>query len=339
MTKVFDRKYKQDRGFTLIELMLVLIIGSVLLTAVYGVFINSSQSYRKLQGLASIQERARIAMNILHDTIEVADYTGCRSDVAINNVLTSGAYAYNFGEGIEGFNSTGTAWSPAIDASITSPLASGGDVITVRGPVGTPARLTAAMANSSSALTVPAGSPFISSDIVMIGDCAGGADVFQKTDAGGLAVTSIAHAASGLNGSANLSKAYDTDALVVRVGTTTFYIRRNADELPSLYWIEGAGAAQELIEGVDAMEILYGVTTNTDTSANWYKTAAAVDAAGEWADVVSVRIALLIATTTPVTQSLDSDLYSLLGTAHGPYNDYRVRRVFTTNIALRNRSF
>ncbi|MFC1626297.1 PilW family protein [Pseudomonadota bacterium] len=328
-----------NRGFTLIELMISMVIGVVLLTAVYGVFISSSDSYRRLQGLASIQERGRIAINILQDTIRLADYTGCRASVVVRNGLKSPFnYEYSFGQGIEGFDSTGTAWSPTIETSIPSPLAAGGDVITVRGPVGNPVQLTAGMGSDADVLSVPSGSPFVINNIMMITNCSGAADVFQKTDAGGVAVTTVAHS-GGENSSTSLGSVYDAGALVTRVETVSFFIRVNTDGMRSLWWKEGAADAQEIIEGVDGMQILYGVTTNTDTSANRYLTAAEVDAAGQWAEVVSVRIGLLIATTGSVLRTLDTDTYNLLGTVYGPFNDYRVRRLFLTNIVLRNRSF
>lgn len=341
MRDMMPEHVRDSRGFTLVELMISMLIGAVLLSAIFSVFISSSDSYRRLQGLASIQERSRIAMNVLQDIIQVADYTGCRTSVTINNVLTNSAnYEFNFGQGIEGYESDmATAWAPTIEASIPSPLAAGGDVITVRGPIGNSVGLTGTMAGTTSTLSVPAGSPFVSGDIVMAVDCTGSADVFEKTDAGGSAVTTIAHTGGGENSSANLGRVYDTTASVVKVGTISFFIRNNANGIRSLWWKEGANSAQEILEGVDGMQVLYGVTTNTDTSVNRYLTASQVNAGNQWAQVVCVRIGLLIATAVPVTRTQDTRTYSLLGTNYGPFNDLRLRRIFTTNIVLRNRSF
>ena len=47
------------------------------------------------------------------------------------------------------------------------------------------------------------------------------------------------------------------------------------------------------MEGVESMEILYGVDTDGDDAANYYVTA---DAVADWAQVVSVRVSLLVAT-------------------------------------------
>jgi len=336
--------HNRARGFTLIEMMVAMLIAFVLLDAVYLVLSKSSDGYRRLEGLASIQERGRIAMNVLQGTIEAASYTGCRRNVTINNVLTnSGNYEFDFTNGILGYDGSAAGWSPALPAGtpapIPSPLATAGDAITVRGPVGSSVKLTAAMATTTSALAVPAGSPFVQGNILMVSDCAGAVDIFAKTDAGGAAVTSVAHAASNGNSTADLGATYGTDATVVKVGTTSFFIRTGTNNLPALWWKENADAAQEILEGVSGMQILYGITTNTDTSANQYLTATQVAAGNLWASVVSVRIALLISTVDSPLRANNAATYSLLGVNYGPYNDRQLRRVFTTNIVLRNRSF
>jgi len=329
----------QTSGFTLVEMMVAMLIGLVLLGGVYSMFYSSSESYRRLQGLASIQERARIALNLLQDTVQAADYSGCRKNITINNVLTNaGNYEFNFTQGIEGYDGSTGGWSPAMVAAIPSPLPSAGDAITVRGPVGRSVKLAAAMGSVTSALTVPAGSPFVQGDVLMVVDCAGAADIFEKTDAGGSTVTTVAHAASGGNSSASLSSAYGIDSTVIKVGTTSFFIR-NTGGTRALWWKENAGAAQEILEGVDGMQILYGVTSNTDTSANQYMTATDVDNGNLWDNVVSIRIGLLVATVNSPSRTQDTKVYSLLNVNYGPYNDFQLRRIFTTNIVLRNRSF
>jgi len=337
------------RGFTLVELMIAMVIGLVLMTGVTSVFISSSDSYRRLQGLASIQERGRIAIQIVQNAVQVAGYTGCRKSVTINNVLNSNtSYVRNFTQPIQGFDATATAntWDPAMEATISSPLWAGGDVLTVRGPIGYGVSLTGNMGGVSSSLSVPAGSPFVANDLMLVVSCQGSADIFEKTDAGGLAVTTIAHTASGRNSSANLGSVYQANDMVVKVATTSFFVRDSAAiaGTRALYFQEdensdGSSNPLALIEGVDGMQILYGVTSNTDTSANQYLTAAQVDAAGSWGNVVNVRIALLVASLNPTVKSLNTNVYSLLGVNYGPFNDLYQRRVFTTTITLRNRSF
>jgi type IV pilus assembly protein PilW len=331
----------QTRGFTLIEMLIAMVIGLVLMTGVVSVFISSSDSYQRLQGLASIQERGRIAIQILQNNVQVAGYTGCRKDVTINNGLISNTnYGRSFTQPIQGFDATGTAntWDPVMETTIPSPQWAGGDVLTVRGPVGSGMSLTATMANTADTLSVPAGSPFVTNDLMMAVSCQGNGDVFEKTNAAG---TTIAHTATGLNSSATLGNAYEANSMVVKVAVTSFFVRDSSAiaGTRALWMKEGESAAQALIEGVDGMQILYGVTSNTDTSANQYLTAAQVNAGTLWGSVMNVRISLLVASLNPTVKVQNTTVYSLLGVNYPAFNDLRQRRVFTTTITLRNRSF
>jgi len=127
----------------------------------------------------------------------------------------------------------------------------------------------------------------------------------------------------------------------------TYAIRKQNDSAsnpPSLFRAElnntGAtlGDFQEVVQGVESMQILYGIVDDqeSNTSVDAYVTANNVP---DWADVVSVQVSLLM-------QSVDDNL------APGPvpyvYNgkdysgalapdDRRLRRVFSRTITLRNR--
>jgi len=93
--------------------------------------------------------------------------------------------------------------------------------------------------------------------------------------------------------------------------------------------------SDDLIEGIENMQILYGEDSNADGWANYYVPANNVV---NWEKVVSIRISLLAVT-------LDNNLttqpmpYTFNGkkTPPPPVTDRKIRRVFTTTIALRNR--
>lgn len=98
----------------------------------------------------------------------------------------------------------------------------------------------------------------------------------------------------------------------------------------------GGGDDQPLLDGVENMQILYGVDTNGDRIANRYSTAATVTANNEWTRIVSVRVALLLSTVQAASSDPDASTYTLLNATAGPFNDQLRRHVFTTSIALRN---
>jgi len=92
-------------------------------------------------------------------------------------------------------------------------------------------------------------------------------------------------------------------------------------------------AEQVLAEGVDDMQILYGLDDDANGAANRYANAAAIT---DWSEVVSVRLALLFNTTIAVESSDLTQNYTLLGTTSGSYTDRLRRRVVTTTVTLRN---
>ena len=98
--------------------------------------------------------------------------------------------------------------------------------------------------------------------------------------------------------------------------------------------------AERLIDGVENMQILYGEDTSGNRVPNAYLNATAV---ANWADVVSVKLALLFATvdedfTAPLDTKAD---YQLLNAA--PFDptpvadDHRRRKIVEATISLRNR--
>ena len=97
--------------------------------------------------------------------------------------------------------------------------------------------------------------------------------------------------------------------------------------------------ADLLIEGVQALQISYAEDTNGDRIADVYRAASAV---ANWDNVMSVSLAMLIRSEEQGTD-VDTKTYQLLpaaagGVSLGPCNDRRMRMVFTTTIALRNRA-
>jgi len=95
---------------------------------------------------------------------------------------------------------------------------------------------------------------------------------------------------------------------------------------------------QPIVDGVENMQIAYGVDQNNDDSIDAY---VATPGAGD--NMVSVRIRLLMRTINEQPKAdLDTRLYDVDGDAAGvqevdPVDDRRMRQIFTTTITLRNR--
>jgi len=118
------------------------------------------------------------------------------------------------------------------------------------------------------------------------------------------------------------------------VAAGRFYLAAGADGNSALFCETGGGTI-ELVSGVDNMQVLYGEDTDADGTANRYLPRGSV---GNMDNVVSVRIALLLRTTNEIATAPAAAPYNLLGTAVPAFADRRLRRVYTTTIALRNRT-
>ncbi len=124
---------------------------------------------------------------------------------------------------------------------------------------------------------------------------------------------------------------------VAKVRTFAYFVGQGADGQPALYReaLEGSSlVAEELISGVESMQVLYGVDLTGNRVVDSYVTASAM---ADWSQVLSVRIALLVRSPEEFTEDEDERSFLLAGTIVNPVDDRRQRRVFETTIALRNR--
>jgi len=117
--------------------------------------------------------------------------------------------------------------------------------------------------------------------------------------------------------------------------TNTFFINNN-----SLFCRGLGNPAQVLIQGVQNMQIEYGVDTNADSIPDTFANATQVEngissATPDWSNVVAVRIALLMLSQNPIAEQAGVVNYQVLN-ASIVTNDRFKRRVFTTTIPLRN---
>lgn len=333
--QIIHKFSRYQQGLTLIEMMVALTIGMVLLGGVVTVLSSSQQTYRVNEALARIQENARYAFQLLSRDIRMAGYRGCIGNgVAITNVLNGNTdFLWRFDQPLEGFESAGAnGWKPALPSEVTSPL-KGRDVIVVRGIEDDYAKVIS-HASETADLIVEGISDIKTGDIVLASNCQG-ATVFQATGVSNVSGQKIIeHTGSpgGSNNTTALGRSF-TGGEVVRISTRSYYIRKNPSEIPSLYWKKGKDGAEELVEGIENLQIQYGEDTDGDRAADIYRTA---DQVANWEAVVSVRLDLLV-------QSLEDGIasqpqtYTFNGETVTPA-DRRLRQAFSTVISLRNRA-
>lgn len=348
------RPWPAQRGVTLIELMVAMLLGLILTAGAIQVFISNRTTYGFNEGLARLQENGRFAIDMLNYRVRMAGYVGCLPGIRIDNNLTgSGDLGFDLEQGLIGFEAIGSApvpasWSPALPAELVNDVNPGSDVLVIYN-VNPNAYPLVSPFNSADQIFVDASvADFAVGEIAVVSDCQK-ASVFQITGTSASAGTGIAvaHASAGFTPGNALAawdsgQEYGEGAEMLRAETWVYYVgARNGDGPPALFQrrlaLSGttvALAAQELVEGVDTMQILYGVDTDLDGSVDDYRAASTVT---DWAEVVAVRIGLLLRSPEEYGTEVDTATYNVNGTLFDPVDDRRIRQLFTTTVALRNR--
>lgn len=335
-----------QRGMSLVELMIAMTVGLIALAGVGYLYLESRQAFRSIDNLSRMQETARYAMEILSRDLRMAGYRGCASSsVSLTNTLNNAAaFGYDFGTPINGFDASGGGWSPSLPSgagglSGLSVLA-GTDAITLRGAFGGGTTVTDQPGNSSADLKVTTPNDLQIDDIVMVTDCVG-ASVFQITNFNVTgAAQNVVHNTGGAspgNATKDLGRRY-VSGEIVKMQSKTYFIRNGANGRPALWQFDNYRAAggdnpAEIAEGVENMQIQYGIDANADGVVESYSSGGGV---ANWNQVAAVRISLLVAGNDDKVASA-KQTYTYDG-ASVTAADQRLRQVFTTTISVRNKT-
>ena len=329
----------RQRGFTLVEILVSLAISLALVAGVVQIFMSSKITYSVQEGMSRLQENARFAINLLASDLRMANYLGCaqKSDdaAAYRNVLnTPNSFLWDVTTGIEGFEVGETVDPAVVDASALADS----DVLSIKTVRGAGLTLTKSMSSSTDAdLEVTESGYHVpkTGDVVLISDCMS-TTVFQVTGySGGI----VKHATTGTpgNATADLGRRFRIGAKIYPIETVTYYLRDSGSGSGAALWRRvDDGNPEELVEGIENMQITYAVDDDNQAGTDQYVTADAVD---DWDDVVAIRVAMLMRTPDEVNNQADTGTYTVNGTAYDPVDDRRLRRVFDTTINLRNRTF
>jgi type IV pilus assembly protein PilW len=262
-----------------------------------------------------------------------------------NTLNNNSAFNWNFSQDIYGFEASEATWSPSLSTEISSlGIISGTDVITVRTIDSEGISVTGQPSNqpnctgsvdSTADLKVTNNNFLNDGDIVLVTNCEHAA-VFQITNFN--SQINVVHNTGGTlipgNSTKNLGGCL-IGGEMMHISTKTYFIRTGASGRPALWRRVATNNAEELVEGVENMQITYGVDSDNDRNADQYNTADQVNTANNWPNVVSIRISLLL-------QSMDDQIATTKQTYEyenetKTASDYRLRQVYNTLISVRNR--
>ncbi len=333
-----------QRGFTIVEIMVAMLLGLILMAGVVSLMIGNKRSFNEQTEMSRLQENARFAIEFLTRDIRMAGYVGCSHDITkVTNHLNPDPdpdtknllYVDN---AIEGANDVrlNSKWKPSNSIGNVADMVEDTDAITIRFFRPTGHSLQSAMSAVSDDIVATAVDGIVGNAVLAVSDCAS-ADIFQVTGMTGNSIkrTAVTPAPSPAlspgNSTTDLSKLYDNSARLHHLYAARYYIKKkNPGDIPTLYRYihSGSGKAQELVAGIEDMQIMYGDGTTFATAVNVVN----------WEKVNSVQIGLLVRTEDEMGVDKDNRIYDVLNKRVTAQGDRYRRKVFTTTIELRNRS-
>ncbi|WP_415897098.1 PilW family protein [Neptuniibacter sp. QD72_48] len=350
MMDTFNNRPQQ--GFSLVELLVSIVIGLLLVVGVLQAFVSSKETYTMQSGLAKLQENGRFAMSFLTRDLRQAGYSGCSRNTDIVNTLRDASGALpsylDFSSSIGGQDNTSGL---VLDGRTAL---TGTDVVEVRfADTGGGCDLEIGKHNVNSAtLKCQVNHNFQQGDILAVTDCQTTA-IFQQSNVNNNGtISTIVHNTGNGTDIGNCTNflgspvscpsgtkyAFNTGS-VLRMNFYRYFVANNDFGEPALYRqrIENnAGVTEttvrELVEGVENMQVLYGEDTDGDGAVDYY---VPFDEVADDDDVIGIRVSLLIRSSeNSIVRDGQTVAYNDSNT---PFDDGRLRKVFTTTIALRNR--
>lgn len=350
-----------QKGFSLVELMIALVLGLIIILGVTSVLLSNLQTYSLTQGQSQVQENGRFSLDIVGQDLRMAGGWGCAGALLTHEQATSGAlsagflrntlarnapgetnaqkYVKKFEQGIEGHRFVNNAWSgdnkvTALFGNLAVDIDS--DIITIRRG----SSFTSPVQNhSGSTITSPLGSQTINPlepVFLITSDCHYGA--IAKTTVNG----------NNLLLGNNIALGRDfTDGIVGQAHHVTYLIATSGfDPSTSALWAVRYNFAtdvviqEELITGVESMQVLYGIPAGNNTN---YVAANAINRydwelddwnSSTWRNIQAVRISLISVSQdtglSPVNQTIR------IGNTNVVIPEGRLGQLFTSTVSIRN---
>ena len=333
---------RTQAGLSLIELLIAMTLGLMLMSVVGTIMINSKRAYNIQTDMAYLQENARFAMSFLSNDLRMSGFFGCTGVAPAGMTALIGTN--NNGITNSGMNNNG---SDVLQLGLIDSNRNAFSVVHCPDSEGCPQKPNplqdTPLKQGLSSIPMTNRGDIVATDTVIASDC-GGSDVYtvSKVEGGNVLLTSPL-----VRDYRNNGESYGAQLRRLRVHR--YFIARksdgNGDYDYSLYRdqkVLTAGfdpnSAEEMIEGVENLQLRYGIDGNANGVPEKYVTATAVT---DWNKVVSVQISLLMRTLIQ-RNDRDPDTHTFQldpdDPQYGPIEDYRRRVLFTNTVFLRNNS-
>lgn len=341
--------YRQQSGFSLIELMVAMVIGLFILLGVVMVYISSLRSQTTSEAVARVQESGRFANLVLSREIRQAGFqSACQG---VNSLLkddsrdTEGVF-FDVASGLYGASA---ADAPAFirdkvvagDVLILTNVGQAMEVVVKDMP--------GSVANGKMPHNMHLDQEYdgLGQETIILAMDDMGCDLFQQIDNSKKNINfgdnNGSQVLPGNDGDKNISHIYDGETDFYTVSSYLYYIGDGIDGRPALkrYDLSQSGGTYtgvDIVNGVDDMRLRYGVDMDSDgradTDISSYVEAGSVS---DWSKVVSVQLNLLVSSLNTGAIDTAQSLNWPPGGTPQTMNDSRLRSVFVTTVGVRNR--
>ena len=365
---------KKQKGFTLVELMISIVISSIIMLGVVSLYSSSRKGQKTNESLARIQENLRFAANMITKDTRMAGYAGCRSS-SVTNVLEDTTGVYNFEQHITGWEGGVSAFPdtgpdkvfPTIGTSARDRVANT-DAMAIIRVSSTGCKITSHNSNSATIFLNATACGIEADEVLSITDCSQ-TSIFRVTGP----TTPDAHIVHNTgavgDGPKNCSKnlgpnatpatgcagtfttyTYNEDARVHKYIMHAYYIGvSTSGQTKSLYIVDldkGVTSATELVEGIEDFQITYGYDSDDDGFPERFIKANQITVAGNsaatkanWKKVVAVKFGMLLASINDVKSVAPATAksFTLVDTSVAPGPDKKLRFAYNTTVKIRNK--
>lgn len=322
-----------QRGFTMVELMVALLLGLVLIGGVINVFLTSGQTLRVNQNLSRVHENARFAIEMFSREIREAGMVPCGSTLSANVLRGSGGsvtwWASTYDGMVRGFDDGQDSTAIKGFGASTADRVGGTDALLILRPSSDEADLRRLASHD------PAENSFTDASVISTAVksrydsrpalvCDGKSAALLQIGAASVSLGEYDYGTGTYNCSKNLGnvdascatttpRTFDAGAQLTRWDPAFWYVGHNSRGTKSLYRMgiklnSSTGAVendvQEMVPDVENMEIDY-LTRNRDNdnvlATDWVAASAFT---GGWtsttAEVVAARVKLTLRSTEAV---------------------------------------
>jgi len=362
------RPMARQSGLSLVELLIATALGLILTLGVIQIYLSGNETYRQTQGLAHAQESTRFVSAVLTPDFRSAGSFGCLAEMArpldqvVDNRL-NGGLVVPLDQALQGWEYTGTGpgdsvalanamatpgadnWASGttgtnLPADLAGSVITNSDVVIVNALTSLGVPLNPANPQNGNSINLNASSGVDAGSVILAtrGDCSEG-EMFQKSNnANASSITMAGGNVNPGNNGNNFNLNYDPQTRVYQFTSMAYYIGQGTNGEPALFrrMMTPLQNPQELVSGVETLQILYGEDSGGTNSADDYVPA---DEVADWSTIVSVRFSVMTRSQDEVLEEENNRNFDMLGSEVSQANngDRRVRLISVSTTALRGR--